>query len=146
MAVAAVGVIGLALCAASHGEEGVELDRAAVPTVGLRNGADHGARIQHVIVERKVIGRDMIDAQVALAGPGLGAQIGRYVEQRLFVALAGPISLQRGLQFALGAYPGEAEGGDGDGHDALPVLLMARRADASGRKPARVRRSGMLAT
>ena len=84
-------------------------------------------------------------AEVALASPGLGAKIGGDVEQSLFVALAGPISFERDLELALGADAGEAEGGDGDGHDALPVLLMARRADASGRRPARARRSGLLA-
>jgi len=124
---AAVGVIGfapqIALRAAGHGEVGVEVDRTAAPAILSGNGAYHGAGVEHMVVEGEVVAGDVIHAEGLLSRPGFGAKIGGDIEQRLLVRLAGPVAFERGLQLAARADTGKSKGGDGDGHEPLPILL-----------------------
>ena len=60
----------LALRAARHGEIGLEADLAARPAVDRRDRAHHGGRVQHMVVEREIVGRDDVGAEIALTRPG----------------------------------------------------------------------------
>ena len=71
------------LAAARHREVGVEVDVArAVPAVALRHCADQCDRVQHLVVEREVVGRDQVDPGVALELPVGRAQLTAVVPGR----------------------------------------------------------------
>ena len=84
MGVAASCVMRRALCAARHREIGGERDLAAVPAVDFRNGADHHAGVEHLVVEREIVGRDDGDAELVLARPVGGAKPGAGLDAAAF--------------------------------------------------------------
>ena len=55
--------------AAGHGEVGGQVDRLAVPGEPLRHRAEHRGRVEHQVVEREIVRRDVLDAGVALQFP-----------------------------------------------------------------------------
>ena len=68
-----------------------------------------------MVIEGEVGRGDMADAVALLQGAAAGAQRGGRGEQVGLVEGPGPISLERGLEFAAGADAGVAKIG-GDGH------------------------------
>ena len=90
------------LGAPGHGEVGWQIDRAARPGEPLRHRPDHGRRVEHVVVEREIVRGDVLDAQRPLQLPMLPAQLGGRGVKLLGVDVAGPILLDRPLQFAGG--------------------------------------------
>ena len=57
------------LGAPGHGEVGRQVDHAARPGKPLRHRAQHGRRVEHVVVEREVVRGDVLDAQRLLQLP-----------------------------------------------------------------------------
>ena len=92
------------LTAACHREVGVEVDVARpVPLVAGRHGTDHRDGVEHLVVEREVVGRDQVDPGVALELPVRGAQLLGGPQQVLHRAVSRPVGLGRGLELTLGA-------------------------------------------
>jgi hypothetical protein len=71
--------------------------------VSTASSADHGGRVQHMVIEREIVGRDDIGAKIALTLPRRFPQIGCGGEQRISVGLRRPMTFERGLQFAFGS-------------------------------------------
>ena len=55
MGAPAAGGLAPALGAARHSEISIERDRAAAPAIDFRDGADHHAQVEDMIVKRKII-------------------------------------------------------------------------------------------
>ncbi len=69
----------------------------------LRHKAEHTRHIEHVIVIRKVVARDVVDPGIELDLPGGRANAGRDFAHLILFGLACPVSLDRALEFALPA-------------------------------------------
>ena len=89
------------LGAAGHGEVGVQVDRPAGVAEARRHRAQHGGRVQHLIVEREVVRRDHRKTGVRLLAPDLPAQFAGGLAQPGGVALARPVGLGGFLQLAV---------------------------------------------
>ena len=74
-----VDAVGLA--PARHREVGVEVDRAAVVAVALRDRADERDRVEHLVVEREVVGGDQVDPLLLHEAPVVDADLLRGREQ-----------------------------------------------------------------
>ena len=114
MGMAASRVMPFALCAARHREVG--RDSGTGPPfqpIDLWNGADHGAGVEHLVVEREIVRRNDADAELVLARPVGGAKPDTGLDQGFFVGSTGPKALQREFQLAARTDARRAEGGDG---------------------------------
>src|SRR3569832_2050401 len=88
----------VALRAARHREIGRESDSAAVPAVDIRNGANHHTGVEHMVVERELVGGDYAHPKRFLACPIGGAQSGGCLDQLRFGGFAGPVAFERKFQ------------------------------------------------
>jgi hypothetical protein len=80
-----------------------------------------------MVVEGEVVAGHVVDAQLTLASPSVGAKRRGRREQGRGVCLARPVVFERALQFAARADAGKAQGGDGDGHcSKASAGVMAR--------------------
>ena len=117
------------LRAAGHGEIGGQVDGLAAGAEPLRDRPHHDRRVQHVVVEREVVGGNVLDPRprAATANGGGGAQ--RAVacnSSGSNVAL--PEALDRPLQLAPNADPRKTKIGC-DGHG---VVLLGRNRNKDG--------------
>lgn len=62
-------ISGLTLVAARHGEIGIEWDLAVSPGVSCWHDADHGDGVEHMVIKRKIVGRDFRHAAIVLLSP-----------------------------------------------------------------------------
>jgi hypothetical protein len=111
------------VAAPGHGEVGVQVDglpRGFDPApVALGDGADQDAGVEHLVVEREVVGGDLVEPGVAQERPALAAQLPGRRLQLLGRHPPGPVALGRGLQLPAVADPREP--GNGCTHvTALP--------------------------
>ena len=67
--------------AAGHREIGREIGLPIGRGVARGHGAEHDAGVEHMVVEREVVGRQPVGAERALPRPGGGAQAGRGLQQ-----------------------------------------------------------------
>ncbi len=98
------------LRSSGHGEIGVEIGLGAV---ARRNGADHEADVEDLIVEREIVRRNDIDAARLLAFPIGQAQILGDLQQIGLAGFARPVAFEGEFQFALQADARRPQGGDG---------------------------------
>src|SRR5690606_2044817 len=87
----------------------------------------HRCRVEHVIIEREVVARDVVDAGPVLSGPGRCAQTRGIRPKRVGVDPAVPIGLQGLLQLATRTDTGKAERAGDDGHGANLLQSSATR-------------------
>jgi hypothetical protein len=81
-----------------HGEVGVQIDVAGGgPPVAAGDGADQHAGVEHLVVEREVVGGDLPDPGVAQEAPGLAAQLAGRRVQLLGRHPARPVAFGGGL-------------------------------------------------
>ena len=92
--------LGAAFRAARHRKIGRERHATASPAVDVRNGADHRTGVEHMIVQREIVGRDDAHPARLLACPVGGTQLSRGCEQGFLIDLARPEAFQCGFQFA----------------------------------------------
>ena len=104
------------------GEVAGQIDAAFGRAVALRQGAKPDRGIEHVVVQRKVIGRDQLDSGVALKRPVPTPKLGSSRKQLLLSGVAPPVPLQGSLQLALGTHPGKAKVGSESGHGGHPFF------------------------
>ncbi len=102
---------------AGHGEVGVRIHRPAGVLEPARRRPQHDRRVQDVVVEREVVARDDVDAQVPLQFPIRPADRPGCVTQLHQGRLARPVRLQGLLPLAMRPHPGESEVGSPHGHD-----------------------------
>ena len=95
--------VGRGGAAPRHGEVGVKADGSVRVFVAFGDGADHHAGVEHVVVEGEVVGRDVLNAGVALERPVAAAYLGGAAEQLAPVYLADPVGFDGPLQFAVRA-------------------------------------------
>ena len=57
------------LAAPRHGEVGVEIDLAPLPSVTRRHRTDQRAGVEHPVVKREIVDGDAVQANVALQLP-----------------------------------------------------------------------------
>jgi hypothetical protein len=62
------------VAAACHREVRAKIDFAALGAVPVGYRADHRGGVEHVVIEREVVRRNVIEAELALAAPTLTAQ------------------------------------------------------------------------
>jgi len=108
------------LAAARHGEIEIERDIAARVAIARRHRAQHGDGVQHLVVEREIVRRNVIDPGFLLHQPVAGAQAGGRLQQLIHRAFAGPVAFHGGLEFAVTADTGKTEVGGENGHGAVP--------------------------
>ena len=100
------------LTPARHREVRVEVHLAPAarfPFVARRHRADHGAGIEHAVVEREVVRGDVVQPNVALQPPVPLPQLGSGGEELLAAHFAAPVPFGRALQFARSAERWEAQ-------------------------------------
>ena len=97
----------LTLCASCHREISLEADLAAGPAVNGWDGSHHGGRVEHMVVEREIIGRDDVGAEIALTRPGFASQICGGGKECRLVGLPGPVAFERCFQFTAGSDAGK---------------------------------------
>ena len=120
------------LGAARHGE--VERRRVGDAGEAGRGGPQRRRHVQHVVVEREIVGGDHVDAGCTLQLPVAGAQLPAGGIECRSVDGALPVRLERMLQFAMEADAGKAEIG-GTGHGVVrcvsrPGAGVARAGEA----------------
>ena len=108
----AIRMRAIALAAARHGEIGVERHRAAGPAIDLRDRPDHEAGVEHMVIEREIVRRDVGDAERMLTRPVGGAKRGGAGEQVIGAALAGPVAFEGRLELAARTDPRRTERAD----------------------------------
>jgi hypothetical protein len=119
----------VAVRAARHREIDVERDIAAVPAVARRNRADHDAGVEHMVVQREIVGRNDGGAASILTSPMGRAKLRRRQAQCRLVGHAGPVLFKRGLQLAVNADAWKAQSGDGErcfGHGISSITAGGR--------------------
>ncbi len=105
------------LVAPRHGEAGIEVHRSACMSKSRRNRAHHDRGVQDVVVEREVVARNEVHAQIALQFPvQLAYRPGR-ITQFCRRQLMCPVLLQRLLQLSLGSHPRKPQIGHSYTHD-----------------------------
>ena len=81
--------------------------------IGIGDGVEQEGRVQHMVVQRKIVAGHDVGAGVALQAPMPVTQRAGGVEQRLLIGFALPEGFQRAFEFALRADAREAEIGNG---------------------------------
>lgn len=109
-----VDLVDGSLHAAGHRKDDIQRDRPFTPAIDLRNGPDHDAGVQHMVVEREIVARDRRDSEGVLARPVRGTQAGGHVEQCFRAGLAGPVAFKRCFQFTPRTDPWRTQRADGD--------------------------------
>ena len=89
--------------AARHGEVGVQAYLTLRGVVAFRDRADHDARVEDLVVEGEVVGRDVRDACLALEAPVRPTDPGSAPPQFFFVYLPGPVRFDSPFEFAVRA-------------------------------------------
>ncbi len=102
------------LAPARHGEIQIRPDHAAGMTETVRHRTQHGNRVQHLVVQRKIVGRDVVEPRLLLNEPMAGAKRGGGLLQITKLARAGPEIFQRLFEFAVAANAGKAKTGGQD--------------------------------
>ncbi len=97
------------LGASRHGEVRRQVERPARPPEPLRHGPEHGCRVEHVVVEREVVGGHVVDAQRLLQSPVLPAEGSGRRLKFLGIEVPLPILFDRSLQLASATDPGKAK-------------------------------------
>ncbi len=75
-------ITGRVVRSARHGEIGAKRNLAAFPAIDFRDGANHGAGVEHMIVEREIIAGDVRDPQPLLQRPPFRAQFRGFAQKR----------------------------------------------------------------
>ena len=88
------------LAAARHHEIRRQINGFPAPLIPRRHRADHRRRIQNVIVQRKIIRRNLPNARLPLNVPMLLPHLARGFQKFPLAQFALPIGFERGFQFA----------------------------------------------
>ena len=97
------------LTAPGHEEICVHVHLAGGETVPLRNNPEHGAHVQHMVVEGKVTHRQQINAGLALQVPVAGSELPGSVLQVLDSGFVLPEGFQRLFEFPVLSHAGKSQ-------------------------------------
>ncbi len=121
---AAGGDVGAAL-AARHQEAQIEVDDFAIPGEARRHVAHEAGGVEHVVVERKIVHRDQVDARGLLHLPVAQPQVAAGLLEGFEVRPALPVGFDGFLQLAFLADAGKPEvmGEQGSAHGGVLSFL-----------------------
>src|SRR5690554_6443317 len=91
------------LAAARHGEIGVERNLSSFPAIAGGNRTDHDGGVEHMVVEREIVGRYARDAAIALVDPVRCPKGPCRFEQFSGRGLSGPVGFKCEFQFPMPA-------------------------------------------
>src|SRR5712675_1865020 len=73
-----------------------------------RDGSEQHARVEHVVVEREVVARQLVQTGGGHLRPTLASEIGRRDQQLICCQAPGPVTLGRLLQLSVASLTGIA--------------------------------------
>ncbi len=137
------------LGASRHGEVALHAPTPPERPEPRGDGADGDGCVEHVVVEREVVGRDEADPGCRKAAPVVPADAGSDLQERALVDAPGPVALERPLELAVPpdaghpvhrrphatARPAPARLPDPGGADDVTEHRGARRRHGAPRRP-----------
>ncbi len=132
------------LPAAGHGEVAIEIDGAVLRAEAVRNGADHHRGVEHVVVEREVVGGEEVDPGGGQHLPVVLSDLCRCPLHFVGGDVPGPEGLERPLERSSNSDPrhpvhrgpgGRGHGWPARGPDHRLLGRSTDRADGGHRAP-----------